>query len=166
MNIQNLSKRYKVMKIDESDIPMVIRLCNKNIKYYYHYPPMEDEKSIKKAIQALPPNKTYDDKFFLGFWEGESLIAVLDLVLSYPDKKTAFIGFFMMEVDFQGRGIGTQIIEEICESLSRRFSFIRLGYVKENEQSQYFWFKNGFKATGIESENDGIKIVVLQKQIK
>ncbi len=40
------------------------------------------------------------------------LIAVMDLILKYPNDETAFIGLFMVDSASQGKGTGTAIIEE------------------------------------------------------
>ena len=70
-----------------------------------------------------------------------------------------------MNVDIQGKGIGTQIIQEVEEELKKEFSYIRLGYVKGNVQAESFWLKNGLKKTGVESETDDYTVVVMQKTI-
>lgn len=44
-------------------------------------------------MKALPPQKQEADKFYVGFFDGEKLAAVLDLIVSYPDDSAAFIGF-------------------------------------------------------------------------
>ena len=45
-------------------------------------------------MSVLPPNKEMCDKYYLGFYDGEKLIAVMDFIMAYPDELTAFIGFF------------------------------------------------------------------------
>lgn len=94
------------------------------------------------------------------------LVAVLDLVLKYPDERTAFIGFFMMNVDFEGQGTGSAIIEQLVGYLKQcGFRYVRLGYVKGNEQSRHFWMKNKFAEVGISVEKPQYTVVVLQRCI-
>lgn len=163
MEIQKLSTVYRVSILQESDIPVIFSLCQNNPQYYRHCPPAVSAESIRKDMQAVPNGKTLDDKYYLGLWEDARLIAVLDLIWEYPDKETAFIGFFMMNMDMQGNGTGTRIIEEVSDYLKTHFSFIRLGYVKGNEQSEHFWSKNGFLPTGTVTKTDAYDIVVMQK---
>ena len=163
MEIQKLSTIYKVSILQESDIPVILSLCQKNPKYYKHCPPAVSEESIRKDMQIVPDGKTPEDKYYLGLWEKECLIAVLDLIWQYPNRETAFIGFFMMNMDMQGQGFGSRIIEEVCNYLKEHFSFIRLGYVKGNEQSEHFWIKNGFLPTGTITKTDAYDIVGMQK---
>ena len=43
---------------------------------------------------------------------------------------------------------------------------MRLGFAKGNPQSEHFWLKNGFERTGVEAQNDGYVVVVLEKELK
>ena len=89
--------------------------------------------------------KTLNDKYYIGFFKRDKLIAVMDLVMNYPKKKTAFIGLFMMDVNYQNKGIGSSVIGEVLSYLkSENYEKIRLGVDKGNPQSYSFWNKNGF----------------------
>jgi RimJ/RimL family protein N-acetyltransferase len=115
---------------------------------------------------ALPPNKKENDKFYLGYFKGEDLVAVLDLIINYPDDKTAYIGLFMMNRQFQGKGIGTKIIEDLSLYLKKNgFNNIRLAFAKGNPQSEAFWLKNHFIKTGVESDQVGYTAIIMQKYI-
>lgn len=95
MEIKSLSKRFYVRKLDRNDVEMIYDMsCENNIFYRYH-PPFVTKESILEDMEALPPGKSYDDKFYVGFFENENLIAIMDLILDYPEKEIAFIGLFM-----------------------------------------------------------------------
>lgn len=163
MHISELSKKYKVKKITEADIPEVYELCKNNPIYYHYYPPFVTVESLKEELQALPPGKTYEDKYYLGFYKKERMIAVMDLIDGYPQKECAWIGFFMMEKEVQGKGIGTEIITDVCTYLNTiGFGKVQLGYIKGNAQSEAFWIKNQFYKTGKEVARDGYVIVVME----
>ena len=55
-------------------------------------------------MRALPKNKEQKDKLYVGFYDASELVAVMDLILAYPDDETAFLGFFMLKRSFTGRG--------------------------------------------------------------
>lgn len=96
-------------------------------------------------MTALPPQKSCDDKFYVGFFEDKSLVAIMDLILDYPVKEIAFIGLFMTNTDYQRKGIGSKIIREVIMYLkSLGYKEIRLGVDKGNQQSYSFWRKNNF----------------------
>lgn len=165
-NIQNLSAKFDVRKLDESDVNEVLELMKKNPLFFQHCPPMATRQSILEDMKALPPRTTYEDKYYVGYFLDGKLVAVMDLILKYPNEDTAFIGFFMMNKDFQGKGIGTEIIEE-CETFLRGngYLYIRLGFAKGNPQSEAFWLKNGFRRTGVEDVQERYTVVVMGKDI-
>lgn len=117
-------------------------------------------------LQALPPRKTMQDKYYLGFWNGDRLIAALDLILRFPNDETAFIGFFMLDKSEQGKGVASAIIQELFEHLKKAFRFVRLGYVQTNEQSRNFWRKQGFEENGAVSDTGAYTIVYMQKELQ
>ncbi|MFR7389167.1 MAG: GNAT family N-acetyltransferase [Blautia faecis] len=57
--------------------------------------------------------KQLRDKYYVGFFGKESLIAVMDLISDYPEEGCGFIGLFMMDVDYQNRGIGSYIVDNV-----------------------------------------------------
>lgn len=70
----------------------------------------------------------------------------MDLIPAYPDDETAFIGFFMLNMKYQHKGIASRIIKESIEYLKTEvYKKIHPGVDKGNPQSFSFWEKNGFK---------------------
>lgn len=151
MNIENLSNTYSIKRILDCHLESVYMLCKDNVTYYEHCPLMVTIDSIKEDMTTLPPGKLIEDKYSIGFWQGEVLIAVMDLVDGYPDRHTAYIGLFMMHKHYQAKGIGSNIIQEVQKSLKLSGAKnIELAYAKGNEQSKRFWERNGFIPRGDE----------------
>ena len=166
MDIGSLSKSCRARRLNEDDIEEIYRLCSRNTLYYRHCPPFVTKESIACDMKALPRGKDLSDKYYLGYYDGDRLIAVLDLILSFPDKDTAFIGFFMTDVKVQNAGIGSGIIGSLLSYLkSVGFSRVRLGWVRGNPQAECFWKKNGFTETGISYETGGYTVVVAQRAL-
>ena len=166
MEISLLSDCYHVLRMTEDNIAEIYALCRNNTLYYHYCPPFVTEESIASDMKVLPPNKESSDKFFLGYYDGEKLIAVMDLILSYPDRDTAFIGFFMTDTSVQNAGIGSGIIKTLCSFLKNHgFSSVRLGWVKGNPQAEHFWKKNLFIETGVTYNTDDYTVVVAQRTI-
>ena len=164
--IKDLSKQYTVKQLTGTDVAAVYALCKENPLYYQYCPPFVTEDSTRADMKALPPRKMKEDKYYLGFYESEALVAVMDLILGFPNDETAFVGFFMMNKQFQGKGIGTELMQEVYTYLKQcGFKFVRLGFAKGNPQSEHFWLKNGFVPTGVEVQNEGYVAVVLQKEL-
>ena len=152
MDLSRLSDHYSTRPLGQEDADTVCALCQGNPLFYQYHPPFVTRESILEDLAALPPGKSYEDKFYFGFFTGAHLVAVMDLVLRYPDQETAFIGFFMVDIQDQGKGTGTEIISG-CAACLREMGFrrLRLGVDKGNPQSFAFWTKNGFTPAG---END------------
>ena len=103
-------------------------LCGKNHLYYQHCPPYVTRKSIESDMMALPDNVDFRDKYYVGYFKNEKLIAVLDLIDGYPKKDIVFIGFFMMDISIQKSGIGSAIVNELIKYLTTlKYKEVRLG---------------------------------------
>ena len=161
--IEELSQSYSCRQLTEADIPNVLALYESNPFYFQHCPPEPSLESVREDMQCLPDGKSESDKFFLGFWHDQDLVAVLDFVLAYPDEKTVFIGLFMVNQTYQGKGLGSQIVTEALTYFSKNFQKARLAYVKGNSQSQGFWEKQGFKAVGDEIKQAHYTVVAMEK---
>lgn len=73
MEVNSLSKTYYVRKLDKNDVEMIYDMSCKNHIFYQYHPPFVTRESILEDMEALPPGKGYDDKFYVGFFENESL---------------------------------------------------------------------------------------------
>ena len=145
MNIKLLSNTFDVRRLSIEDTDLIYNLSYKNKIYYQFHPQFVTRESIQEDIRALPDGKDYNDKYYIGFFEKETLVAIMDLILDYPTKDTAFIGLFMMDFEYQNKNIGSKIISECAKYLKiLGFHKIRLGVDKENPQSNAFWKKNSF----------------------
>ena len=166
MDVQYLSNQYAVRNLLPADAEMVYEVLKKNTIFYKYHPPMVTVESILEDMQALPPDKGYEDKYYIGFFQDDTLIAVMDLIEHYPHQGTALLGFFAMNSNFQSQGIGTSIISDSIAYLAQvGFTKVRLGIDKGNPQSKAFWLKNGFAFTGEEYESDGSVILVMERKL-
>ena len=145
MDIELLSKKYVARRLDINDVDAVYDMSCKNKIFYKYHPPFVTKQSIVEDMEALPPNKSYDDKYYIGFFENNTLVANMDLILGYPTEEIAFIGLLMTNVLYQNKGVGSQIIRDVCTYLKLLgYKKVRIGVDKENPQSNSFWNKNGF----------------------
>lgn len=166
MDVSRFSNRYLVRFLGENDIAEIYALCSHNNFYYKYCPPFVTEQSIADDMKALPPNKKALDKYYLGYYDGDKLIAVLDLIMGFPDEKTAFIGFFMTDASVHNTGIGSQIICDLCAALrDGGLTGVRLGWVKGNPQARHFWRKNSFTETGAAYDTGNYTVIVAQRDL-
>lgn len=164
---QSACAGYAVRPLGQGDVEAILRLYSGNPQFFEAMSSPATRESVLGDLTAPPPGKTSEDKHFLGFYDGETLIAVMDWVDGYPDRQTAFIGLFMVEAAFQGRGVGSVIVRDGLEKMARAgFKRVRLGYVETNGQSEAFWRKNGFAPTGERVEREKYTIVVAQRNLR
>ena len=133
---------------------------------YYQYCGAETSKDqVLNDLHITPPGVDIADKYYVGFFNGEEMVAVLDLIDGYPEPDIGYIGFFMMNVALQGKQIGSAIIQDVCSYLKQiGKTVIRLGITKDNPQANHFWKKNGFTVIR-EVKRDGWIILVAEKRL-
>ena len=76
----HFSQRYAACPLTEADVDAILALCAENEQFYRYHPPLATKESILEDLTALPPGKNAADKHYLGFFDGEGLAAVLDLI--------------------------------------------------------------------------------------
>lgn len=166
MEIRHLSNQYSVRALLPTDAEMIYEVLKKNSIFYKYHPPMVTVESILEDMEALPPNKGYEEKYYIGFFQDDVLVAVMDLIEHYPRNGVALLGFFAMNTNLQNQGIGTAIVSDCVDYLSQiGFEKVRLGIDKGNPQSKAFWLKNNFSFTGEEYESDGSTILVMERKL-
>ncbi len=157
---------YPARRLSARDADAVLKLYEGNPQYFAAMHSPATRESVLDDLTALPPGKTAEDKSFLGFYDGDALVAVMDWIAGYPDGRTAFIGLFMVDAAYQGKGVGSTIVRDCLDWFARLgFERARLGYVETNPQSEAFWKKNGFVPTGERSGRGGYAVVVAQRAL-
>lgn len=166
MEIDKFSKSWKVRFLNTDDVDAVVSLCSRNQLYYQYCPPFVSRELILEEMNALPENTSRKDKYYCGFFDHGELIAVMDLIDHYPDHESVFIGFFMMNVEKQKKGIATQIITERCEYFhEENCKYVQLAWVKGNPQAEHFWTKNKFQAIRETKANTNDIVLLAQRNL-
>lgn len=164
INIETVTEKYTVGKLSEEHLPAVLTLYDGNPLYTFYCPPKPSLISLKQDLVDLPPGKSIEDKYFLGYWQQEELVAIVDIISGYPEAGTAYIGLFMVDAAYQGRGLGSQLVDDLLACLAKDFKAVRLGFIKGNPQAQHFWLKNGFQVVK-EVEEPDRTVVVAEKHL-
>ena len=160
INVLELSKKYKVRIMGDSDAESILNICSGNAQFYRYCEAKPTIEQVINDLHVAPPNISMSDKYYVGFYENNTLVSVMDLIDGYPDPDIAYIGFFMMDPTYQGKQIGTAIISEVTGYLrSIGKTAVRLAIDKGNPQSTHFWKKNGFKIISEVDVNGWTKLV-------
>lgn len=165
IDISKLSKRYFVCVLEESDVEMLVEICKQNTVFYEYTEARPTSENILDDMKATPPGIEMSDKYYFGFFDGQELVAIMDLIDGYPKPEVAYIGFFMMNPKFQRKQIGTTIIDEVIGYLQGiGKTAVRLAIDKGNPQSSHFWKKNGFEVIS-EADVNGWTKLVAERQL-
>lgn len=164
--VQQALVDYKVRRLTIDGLQELYDFCKAN-KTYYRYMRMEPTmENLSEVFSTLPPNKDIEDKFFMGIYDDERLVEILDIVRGWPKEDIAYIGWFMVNKDIQGKGIGREIIDKVIEVLRNvGFCAVMLGCIKDNVEAYRFWTKNGFEKTGKETDTGDYIILEMKKEL-
>ena len=166
IEIKKLSTKYDVRKLNTDDVEMIYHFCKSNTQYYEYCGKEPSIELIESDLKITPPGIPLEQKYYVGFFEGDILVAIMDLEDGYPNSDYVYIGFFMMNSELQGTGIGSNIISEALDYLREQgFKKCQLGIDKENPQSNHFWRKNGFEVIREVVQEEGT-ILVAEKALK
>ncbi len=165
IDITKLSSDYDIRKMDDSVSDSIVELCKGNMQFYKYCELKPTKEQILHDLHITPLGIDISAKYYIGFYQKDVLVAVMDLIDGYPKPDFAFIGFFMMNKDFQSKQIGTSIISETLSYLKKiGKTAIRLAISKDNPQSNHFWKKNGFNVIK-EVNRNGNFILVAEKKL-
>ena len=166
IDISKLSNHYDIRVLESSDVDEVLKLCQQNTVFYKYTDARPTREQILDDMKATPPGIDISAKYYFGFFADQEFIAVMDLIDGYPNRDTAYIGFFMMNINYQGKQIGTAIIDETTDYLrSIGKKSVLLAIDKGNPQSTHFWKKNGFDMIKEVDVNGWTKLVA-EKSLK
>ena len=165
IDVSKIDRRYDIRRLDDSDADRILELCEGNTQFYQYCEARPTKEQVLRDLHITPPGVEASDKYYIGFFQKGVLIAVMDLIDGYPEPDFAFVGFFMLRKELQGRQLGSAIIRETAAYLKTvRKTAIQLGIDKENPQSTHFWKKNGFRVIR-EVGQDGWTILVAEKTL-
>ena len=108
-----------------------------------NFTPMMDgfNTGLKDNVKRLFFGFSKENKYFVGYFYENQLIAILDYLIGYPNSNTIFIGLFMVDASFQRKGMGRFIIKEFIQYYSS-YS-IQLAWLTNNIPAEKFWANLG-----------------------
>ena len=164
--LEMLNGTYTIRLLKENDVPEMLRLARTNPLFYQYMRPDPTAENLAADLKALPPRRTLADKHFFGWFEGERLVAMMDLINHHPKAGMAFIGWFILDHADQGKGLGRRLVSEVLSMLkSQGVSEVRLGRIEGNPQSEHFWHVCGFKENGLGYDTEDYHVIVMAKQL-
>ena len=164
--VDMLSGAYAVRELMPADVPQMLRVARSNPLFYQYMQPDPTAENLAADLTALPPRRTLADKHFFGWFEGERLVAMMDLIWRHPKPDMAFIGWFILEGSLQGKGLGRRLVSDVLAMLkSQGVTEVRLGRIEGNPQSEHFWHVCGFAENGLGYDTDNYHVVIMAKKL-
>lgn len=161
-----LSGEYAVRELTKADVPEMLRVAQSNPLFYQYMRPDPTAENLAADLTALPPRRTLADKHFFGWFDGDELVAMMDLIACHPDVHKAFIGWFIVDGKRQGCGLGRRFIADVLAMLKGEgVQEVRLGRIDGNPQSERFWLACGFKDNGLRYDTEEYQVIVMAKSL-
>lgn len=161
-----LSGEYAVRELTRADVPEMLRVAQSNPLFYRYMRPDPTPENLAADLTALPPGRTLADKHFLGWFEGERLAAMMDLITHHPKPDMAFIGWFILDGARQGQGLGRHLVHDVLAMLKAEgIHEVRLGRIAGNPQSEHFWHACGFAENGLSYDTADYRVLVMAKRL-
>ena len=167
LDIQSLGTAFDVRRLTEAHITEVYQLARTNYKFYRTLGMRPSRSRLTEIISNVPEGADVTSKLFVGFFDDEGeLVAVMDLICSYPEADDAFIGWFMVDASLQGQGIGSSIFADVRAAMKASgFGHLSLKCPKASESALAFWEDQGFAPTGVEEFNGDYDVIEMASDI-
>ena len=182
LDVQAFGTSYDVRRLTEADITDVVMLARSNRRFYRQLGMRPSRARLTEIVSNIPKGGDYagnvaEDRsvgraaetatYFVGFFDGEGdLVAVLDLICGHPEPDCAFIGWFMVDADLQGQGIGSGIFADVRAALKAQgYNHLALKCPKVSDSALEFWKGQGFALTGSEETGGAYDVVILARDI-
>lgn len=171
--LEDLSKEtgLRVIVPTANEYNDIISLYKSDIffaKISHSYPVLNQ--NVIDDITTIPPITDKEHKYYLAFYQGNSLVAVLDFIDGYNYKgidkaDSIWIGLLQVNQYKKEKGIGTMIIKSFVNILkNQKKKFIQIGVIKENIPAIKFWSKNGFVVAS-ETKVDNLNLLIMEYRL-
>ncbi|WNG42690.1 GNAT family N-acetyltransferase [Archangium minus] len=139
---------YRVHRISEEDAPIIRELgerCLDHIELHYGSPP-DPAQLVRDLLSDLPPDKTLEDKFGMGVFDGAGrLVGGIDVIRDYPEQREWYLGLMVLDPDHRNQGLGVRLFSALTQWLRQReAAYLRLAVSDHNEAGLRFWTRLGF----------------------
>ena len=166
LNINVLGIGYDVRRLTEADISDVFALAKGNRKFYRALGIKPSRARLTEIISDVPHGAVPNNKYFIGFYDQDDLVAVLDLITGYPQANEAFIGWFMVDADLQHQGVGSQIFADVRAAMQAQgYNRFEVACPEASEPGMAFWASQGFELTGQRDDSGDYPVVYFVRDI-
>lgn len=87
IDINKLSSRFATRKLEATDVNSVVELMERNTLFYKYTDARPTKEDVLGDMRATPPGIGIDDKYYFGFYDGDMLVAIMDVMLHWNTSK-------------------------------------------------------------------------------
>lgn len=142
--------RCRVLKAHEQDTVTLASIFADNADAIRSQGPDCEPERLASCLlrhEALPPgvDSSQEQTFLIADKASNATIGLLACLCGYPTMKTIYIGSLFFRRDWQGQGLGREIVEELERHAVRRgFETARVAVGLRNWPALRFWNAVGF----------------------
>ena len=145
IDISKISELYEVRLLNDSDIDRMLDLCLRNTLFNHYCRIDPTAELLLDDMHTTPNGSLMINKYYLGYFKDNELVAMLDYVDEWPIQDAGYIRFYIVEKQFQGKQVGTTILRQLFRYLKAiGREKVVCAVVADNPQAEHFWKKNGF----------------------
>ncbi len=141
-------EHYSVENLKKDSMNDIQNFCERCNDYFILDQGKEADRDVGgNILEALPPEKGYDDKFVLGVYNVDNrMIGLIDIIKSYPTENEWMLGFLLIDPDERNKGLGKLLHQGLIYWIkSQNGEKIRIGVLEENKKGFKFWQDLGYK---------------------
>jgi GNAT superfamily N-acetyltransferase len=134
---------HTVRKVTAADAPAMQALFARDLDYWLHVEgaPLRPDEALL-SFDDRPPSVPIDRKHVFLIDD----VALLDMLEGYPDEHTWFLGLIFLAPEVRGRGLGTRLIEAVCDhARARGARALRLAVAHVHPEARRLYDRLGFR---------------------
>lgn len=167
--ISIFSAPYLVQELTENDLSQMLEL-EKSQSTYLKLQGKQNLtiEEIKSDLTSIPLSVKSEQKWTLGFFKADKLVAMIDFLTDYPEVQSVWIGLLLVSKNEEQQGIATHLLKALFKSFkSEQFTNVQTLKYEQEEVNQKLLEKFNFtdKQSLILKSSDGVDIPAILSKL-
>jgi GNAT superfamily N-acetyltransferase len=113
---------------------------------------------VEEMRTALPPGRTFDDKFTYVLEREGRAEGMIDFVRGYPEPHVWYLGFIFLSKRVRGNGQGRRCLRALYDWVcAQGGTVLRLGVVETNAKARHLYATEGFELEAMREADPAVK---------
>lgn len=137
-------------RVNRENVQEALDIYKANPTYFSLFGDHPSMESLERDLKAMPNGIIIENKHYCFIKKAGKVIGLVDLIVSYPEEKSIYIGLYMMK--HHRKGLGKEALKEIeRQAVHQGYQTMQLGILTKNLSALNFWKQNGFQKVRIKS---------------